>query len=529
MANTNRQVTLTILETSDLHGNVLPLNYGNNQESDVGLAKISTLIQRERQQNEHTIVIDNGDLIQGTPLLHHYAQFGGETVNPMVLLLNTLQFDAAVIGNHEFNFGQNILQRAVQQSRFPWLSANVLDASTKQPFFGKPYLIKNIKPGIKVAILGLTTHYIPHWENPAHIAGIVFEDAVEAAAKWVRFLREKAWVDVVVVSYHGGFERDPETGDVTERLTGENQGYRLCTEIEGIDVLLTGHQHRMIAGVTVNSTIVVQPGSQGSALGKVTVTLERREKQWQMVDKSSELLSVKNVAADPQMVTLVKPYENETQKWLDQPIGKIEGDMRVHDPFALRLQDNALIEFFNKVQMHVADVDISCTSLFDNDCPGIPSDVSMRDVMANYIYPNTLKVLRLTGRDIKAALEKTATYFAAYDGKAIRVNPAFAIPKPQHYNYDMWEGIDYVINVSRPVGERITKLHYNGKPIDPAQTFDVVMNNYRAGGGGDYLMFQEKPVIREIQTDVPQLIADYIVKRGTIKATVNHNWKVVHD
>jgi 2',3'-cyclic-nucleotide 2'-phosphodiesterase/3'-nucleotidase len=165
----------------------------------------------------------------------------------------------------------------------------------------------------------------------------------------------------------------------------------------------------------------------------------------------------------------------------------------------------------------------------DNHAPGFPSRVTMRDIVSNYIYPNTLRVIKISGHDIKAALERSAAYFEEYNGKEVRVNPEFATPKPQHYNYDMWEGIDYCINVSKHFGERIIKLEYKGKPMDMNKDYDVVMNNYRAGGGGEYLMFQNKPVIKDVPTDVSELIANYILERGTIEATVNNNWKVIHD
>jgi len=523
------EMTIAILTTSDLHGNVLPLNYANNEEMEIGFSKISTLIKQERVKHNHTILIDNGDTIQGTPLAYHYAQTNCKSIHPMVMLLNDLQYDAAIIGNHEFNFGLELLHKVVDESQFPWLSANILNKETKEPFFGKPYIVKEVREGIKIGILGLTTHYIPNWEKPNHIQGIEFKDAVESAKKWVPFIRKNENVDLLIVSYHGGFERDLDTGEPTERLTGENQGYQLCEEVAGIDVLLTGHQHRQIAGKMIKDTIIVQPGSKGTNLGKVSVTFQKVHGKWQLKNKASNLISVKNVQPDPNIVSMIQPYEEKTQNWLDQYIGKIEGDMCIHDPLAIRLHDHALIEFFNKVQMQVAKVDISCTSLFNNDCPGLPNDVTLRDVLANYIYPNTLTVLRLLGQDIKNALEKTATYFAPYNGKEIKVNPSFLSPKPQHYNYDMWEGIDYEINISRPEWERITKLHYKGEPINLYKEYDVVMNNYRATGGGNYFMFQGKQVIREIQTDVPELIAEEIRRQGTVKATVNNNWKVVHD
>ena len=152
----------------------------------------------------------------------------------------------------------------------------------------------------------------------------------------------------------------------------------------------------------------------------------------------------------------------------------------------------------------------------------------MRDVVSNYIYPNTLKVIRITGQDMKDALERSASYFKQYEGGEIEVNPAFSTPKPQHYNYDMWEGIDYLIDISKPIGERIVKLEYKGQPVRFEQEYDVVMNNYRAGGGGDYFMYKNKPVIKDIPTDVSEFIANYILEKKRVKATVNHNWKVIY-
>lgn len=523
----NRQ-TITILETSDIHGNIYPINYGTNQLADVGIGKIATLIKQQREMNEHTLLIDNGDLIQGTPLTYHYARLQSEQPNPMILLANTLKYDAAVIGNHEFNYGQDILSATVGESDFPWLSANILNKS-RDPYFGKPYIIKEIQPGLRIGILGLTTPYIPNWEKPEHIEGMVFEDAVTTAKKWVNMLREEEKVQFVVVSYHGGFERDIETGEPTEVLTGENQGYQLCQEVEGIDVLLTGHQHREIENQLINGVLVVQPGNNGRALGKVLLEVEQQDGEWVCIHKESKLLSVTNIEADESFLQQTIHYEEATQKWLDQPIGRMDGDMTVTSPMEIRTKDNPLIEFINKVQMEVAGVDISNTALFDNHAKGFPKDVTMRDVVSNYIYPNTLKVIRITGKDMKDALESSASYFKEYDGGEVKVNPTFTTPKPQHYNYDMWEGIDYVINISKPIGERIVKLQHHGEPIDFNKEYDVVMNNYRSGGGGDYLMYKGKPVIKDIPIDVSELIASYILENKVITATVNHNWEVIYD
>ncbi|TXK85510.1 bifunctional UDP-sugar hydrolase/5'-nucleotidase [Paenibacillus sp. N3.4] len=526
---THQTCRISILETSDLHGSMLPIHYANNQPNEVGLAKIAAIIAEERSKDQHVIVIDNGDLIQGTPLAYHHARLDNEPVDPMVLGLNYLGYDAAVLGNHEFNYGLDVLRKAVHESEFPWLCASIVDAASGEPFLGKPYIIKQFEGGIRVGILGLTTPYIPNWENPNHIVGLRFEDAVQTAKKWVHILKQQEHVDVVVVSYHGGFERDLVTGEPTEPLTGENQGYRLCMEVEGIDVLLTGHQHRSLAGVELNGVVIVQPGTAGVTLGKVELELSLSAGKWHIDAKQSVLLSVANIEADMKLIELIHEYENKTQQWLDQPIGKLTGDMLVKDPMQTRLKDNALIEFINRVQMELSGASISNTALFDNISPGFPSDITMRDIVSNYIYPNTLKVIRISGQDIKDALEQSAQYFNRTPEGTIEVSASFKDPKPQHYNYDMWEGITYKINISRPVGERVVMLEREGKPLDLKASYDVVMNNYRAGGGGNYAMFQDKPVVKDIPTDVAELLAGYIMERGTIEATVNNNWEVIWD
>jgi len=513
---------ITILLTSDIHGNIFPLNYGNNAPTAVGLGRIASIIENERAKNPNTVVIDNGDLIQGTPLTYHYVNFLADKQNPMITILNKLKYDAAVIGNHEFNYGLDILKGAVEESNFPWLCANIVEEKTSKPFLGIPYLIKKIN-GFKIAILGVTTHYIPNWENPKNIEGLQFNDAFDSAKEWVEHIKKEEQPDVLVISYHGGFERDPETGEPTEVLTRENQGYTICKQIDGVDVLLTGHQHRELTG-NINGTEIIQPSNNGKFVGKITLILDGKG---EVIEKNSALLSVADVEANEEILLLVKEYEESTQKWLDTPIGHIDGDMLVKDPMKIRLADSPLIEFINKVQMEAAKVKISNTALFNNESPGFHPNVTMRDIVSNYIYPNTFKVLALTGKDIREALEKSAKYFALNDEGEPIVNPSFIYPKPQHYNYDMWEGIEYTLDLTKPKGSRVIQLDFEGKPINEEAIYEVVMNNYRAGGGGDFFMFKNKPVVREIQFDASELIANYIMERKIVPATCNHNWKVI--
>ena len=514
-----------ILYTSDVHGNAMPILYGTNEEAPLGLAKYATIVKQTRQAHPHVLVLDNGDLIQGTPLMTHYVKEYAQTENPMVGILNRIGVRAGVIGNHEFNFGKQIVTDAVKQSDFPWLSANIVDVESGEPFFGQPYYIHEVANGPKIAVIGVTTPYIPNWESPAHIEGIAFLDACDTLQKWVPYIREKEQPDAVIVSYHGGIERDMDSGEPTEELTGENQGYQICASVPGIDVLLTGHQHRILTG-SIHDVLVLQPGNNGIHYGVVDLQFEQTATGWQLTNREGSIEAVGDIEPDQEIMTYMEKIEASTQTWLDQPIGKIVGDMSITDPHVARTRKHPFVEFIQRIQMDASDTDISVTAILKNDTTGFTSTVTMRDVVSNYMYPNTLVVLALKGKDILAALEKSADYFTLDDHGKVVVNPTYISPKPQHYNYDMWEGIDYEIHVDQPVGSRIQHVMYHGKPLQMDETYEVVLNNYRASGGGNFNMFKQKPVIREIQKDTVELIHEYFEKHPLVQATANPNFTV---
>ncbi|MFC6331701.1 bifunctional metallophosphatase/5'-nucleotidase [Paenibacillus septentrionalis] len=524
----NDTCEIVILETSDLHGFMLTRSYADHREVSYGLARIANLIREIRQTQPNTLLIDNGDCLQGTPLTYYHAKISSQLENPVIACMNELNYDAAVPGNHEFNYGLSYLQQAAKASSFPWLSANIIDYATEEPLFDKPYIVRILDNGVRIGILGLTTSHIPNWEQPDHIAGLRFDNPIQAAKRWVKHMKQVEQVDIVIVAYHGGFERDIETGKPTEALTGENVGYALCEQVQGIDVLLTGHQHRAICGAKINGVCIVQPASEGRYLGKVTLQLEKNEAGWLLTERQSELIEAAHFDPDERFEQLVAPVEALTQAWLDQPIGFVEGDMRITTPEQVRLREHPFIEFINRLQMDISGASISCTALFDNESQGFDTQITMRDIVSNYKYPNTLKVLRISGADIRSALEKSAQYFDINETGNIIVHDAYLQPKPQHYNYDMWEGISYTLDISKPIGQRVITLKQNDQPLVKEQLYEVVMNNYRASGGGEFDMFQGKPVVKDIAIDMVELIADYIRERRHIRASVNHNWHIVN-
>lgn len=470
-----------------------------------------------------SLFIDNGDIIQGSPLSFYVFKEYGHAKH-LLDAFNDLPIDVGVIGNHEFNYGKKYLQTAIDSAAYPVLSANILN-SENLTAFGPPYTIIE-KEGVTFGVLGLTTQYIPHWEHPENYKNLHFKSVVETAKKYIFELREQ--VDVLIVSYHGGFEKNLVTNEVTEEQTGENEGWQLLEEISGIDVLLTGHQHNTHAQMK-NGTAILMPGHKGQFLGKVTLELEEKEGGWKVRNAYPELIEVTDkINIDKKLSAKYSALNDEVNHWLDESIGTVEGDMKIYDIHQARVMEHPYTEFIQNVQMHFSETDISGTALFNDRISGLKSTVTMRDIVTNYVYPNTLSILKVSGADLKAAIEQSAEYFTLNNKGEIVISDDFLYPKPKMYNYDMYEGIEYTIDVAEPVGNRVIVFQKNGKNILPTDELEIVINQYRAVGGGDYKMFDESKVIREINIPMTELIANYLQKFELVKAETNHNFKVIN-
>ncbi len=491
---------VVILTVSDIHGYIFPTDYqASHQDLPKGLLKIKSMIDDIKNKHEHVIVMDNGDFLQGSPLCSYlYSQL--HSSKDLSDIYNKVGFDFAVIGNHEFNYGLPYLYDTLNSFNFPVLSANIL--KDNQPFTGHDVIYID-KSDITIGVIGLTTQYIPNWEKPETIEALSFQPAKETASKLIQEVRDLS--DIVVVCYHGGFEKDIQTGEPTELITGENEGYDLLNEVEGIDVLITGHQHREIAE-KINQTEIIQPGSKGDCLGKITLTID--ETTHQISSSHSEILYVKEEEPSINVEDKVLKINDEVNEWLDQNITHFSTPMYVEDHFTARTKPHPLINLLNYVQMEASGADISATALFDS-ATGFGNDVTMRDIINNYPFPNTFNVLEVTGYDLKLALERSASYFEISNHE-LTVNPAFLEPKPQHFNYDMFGGLSYTLNIRQPIGERAQNILVKGKPLDIKSTYKIVINNYRSVGGGGYHMFNANQIVKEIQQEGAALIIQYL-------------------
>lgn len=514
---------VTIVSTTDLHGNILPLDYYTNRPANVGLAKAATLIRQARKDDPNLILIDSGDTIQGTPLAYYHNRKNNTPPDPMMLGMSALKFDALAIGNHEFNFGLAVLEKARREASFPWLSANTYRVGTEETAYA-PYLVKEVN-GARVGIIGLTTPGVPSWENPENFAGLEFRDPVASARKWVAHLRTKERVDVVVVAMHMGIEADLRTGKVNPgQVPMENAALAVATRVPGVDVIAMGHTHREVPSLYVNGALLAQAGRWGDCVMRADVFLEKdAQDRWQIVSKGSRTLPVTEATvADPEILALAEPYDRETQAWLGKVVGKSAAELTARDA---TFRDSALLDLIHRVQLDAGKADVSLAASFNPRARVPAGAVTVRDIAGLYIYENTLVVVEATGAQLKAALEHSARYFRAYEaGKT----PAELIDeKIPGYNFDIAEGVSYALDLRKPFGERIVDLTFKGQPLNPAKKLRVAINNYRLNGGGGYTMFKDCPVVARSSAEIRDLIIDWVERNGAIPAEATGNWRLL--
>ena len=519
-----RRAWITILSTTDLHGHILPFDYYTNKAEARGLAKVATLIRQARKENPAgTLLLDSGDTIQGTPLQYFHNKKNNAPPDPMMLTMSALKFDALAVGNHEYNFGLAVLEKARREAGFPWLSANTYKKGTNETYY-QPYLVKELN-GVRVGVLGLTTPGVPVWENKENFAGLEFREPVAEARKWVGVLRGKERVDLVVVAMHMGLEEDLRTGEVSPgQVTQENVGVQLARQVEGIDLILMGHTHREVPSVVIGDTLLTQANYWGRHLARADVYLERGVRgRWRVAAKSARTLPV-NAATetDAEIARLVAPYDQETQGWLARVIGESPAELTAEGAL---FRDTAILDLVQRVQMDVGKADVSMVASFNPQARLPKGAVTVRDIAGLYIYENTLVVLEVTGAQLKAALEHSAKFFRAYE--AGRTPAELVDEKIPPYNFDIAEGVTYELDLTQPIGARVQNLRFRGQPLDAAQKLKLATNNYRVNGGGGYTMYKGAPEVYRSSTEIRELIIDWVERERRVPSEATNNWRLL--
>jgi 2',3'-cyclic-nucleotide 2'-phosphodiesterase/3'-nucleotidase len=529
VASAQEPTTITILETSDLHGHIYNWDFFGNSEEDQGLAILSTLVKQERAADPDLLLLDAGDTIQGTPLIYYYNTQMPDEASPMAVVMNAMGFDAMTIGNHEYNYGQRVLDKFIGEAQFPVLSANVRQSDGSEKY--APYVIKEVK-GVQVGILGLTTVGVTVWEKPENIAGLRFDDAVEIAKTYVPQMKEEGATVIVALAHSGTHVQPADTREegawMTDPATWVDKGYadvpdqnfiiKLAEAVPEIDVILAGHAHAEIHQAMINGVLVAEPYRWGRGVSKVSLTIAT---DGTVAAKASDFLSGAEVAPDQGILDLAQTYQDTALGYVNSEIGVATGDFP--GAYQARWMDGPLADFINTVQLQMAEeagypADISLAAIFNNSGQFKQGPITMADVYGIYQYDNTLYVLEITGDILKRALEHDAQYWVQYDPGS----PPAEIPEGlvagdvRDYNWDMYTGVEYKIDISKPVGERVVELKVNGVDVTPDQTFVLAINNYRGGGGGGYGMFTEGEVLWKSMSEIRDYMAEYIAAREVL-------------
>ncbi|MDX2677711.1 bifunctional metallophosphatase/5'-nucleotidase [Streptomyces soliscabiei] len=554
-----KRYALTVLGTTDLHGHVFNWDYFKDAEykdaagNAQGLARISTLVNRIRAEKgrENVLLLDAGDTIQGTPLTYYYAKVDpitakGGPVHPMAQAMNAIGYDAAALGNHEFNYGIETLRKFESQLRFPLLGANAVDAKTLRPAF-PPYVIKTFcvkgAPPVKVAVLGLTNPGIAIWDK-AYVQGkLAFPGLEEQAAKWVPKLKSMG-ADVVIVSAHSGSSGTSSYGDQLPYV--ENSAALVAQQVPDIDAILVGHAHVEIPELKVTNaktgkTVVLsEPLAYAERLSVFDVGLVFQKGKWVVESVASKVLNSNTVADDPKITKLLGDEHAKVVAYVNQVVGTATETLTTVEA---RYKDAPIIDLITKVQEDVVKAALAGTSYaslpviaqaspFSRTSEIPAGKVTIRDLSSLYVYDNTLVAKLLTGAQVRAYLEYSAQYFVrtAADAVVDTEKLTNAAGRPD-YNYDYVSGLGYEIDIAQAAGSRIRNLTYNGVALDDAQQFVLAVNNYRANGGGAFPHVASAQELWSESTEIRTRISEWVTAKGVLdpKDFASVDWKLTRD
>jgi 2',3'-cyclic-nucleotide 2'-phosphodiesterase (5'-nucleotidase family) len=518
-----RRVELTIAATTDVHGRLRAWDYyAGAPDPTHSLAAAATIVDSARKANpDGVVLVEGGDILQGNPLLYVAARVRPTPVHPVIAAMNVMRYDAAVLGNHEFNYGVPLLQKAVGQAGFPFVAANVLDAK------GNPWVAPMtmvVRRGVRVAIIGGTTPGSMVWDREnLKAAGLTVTDIVPAVRARVQEARKRK-ADVVVVLLHSGLDGAASYDTVSTGLPSENVAGRVPREIDGIDVVVYGHSHRELVDSTINGALLIQPRNWAGSVALGTLTLEKQGGRWTVVGRQGRAVRVAGHKEHPDVLAAMRGTHEATVAWVNEPVGRTGTAWHAD---SARVVDMPITDLVNEVMRRNTGADLSATAAFTLDAGLDTGAITQAELSRLYPYDNTLRAVRISGAQLKAFLEHSARYYRSVgaDGRAERGIVDNTVPG---YNFDVVTGADYTIDLRQPVGQRITALTYRGKAVQPTDSFTMAVNNYRQGGGGGFSMLQGTPVVFDKDLDIRQLIIDEVRKVGTLEPAryATRNWRI---
>lgn len=526
---TNDNIHITILGTSDIHSNLYGYTYEDQVETtNNGAARIYSYIKQVRKENPNTILIDNGDTYQGTILADAIYNKKLDTLHPVTKVLNHMGFDAMILGNHEYNFGMEFLEKIINELEMPVLAANARYKDGRD--LGKPYIILE-KQGIKIGILGITNPNAPRWDGEK-VDDLEFDSVYEAGKKYAKILKEDEKVDLLFVSAHVGLipEYDEENGS--------DGAERLLKEVPEIDAALLGHYHTVSAD-SLGEIIYGSPRNAGRDVVRFDFEIEQIDGKFVVADKAVITVDMQEVEPNQEIRDLIEEEHKFTIDFINGEGSSEDGEMgggifgeasadfqpknEIEGIPEGKLRDTAVIELIAKVQLEISGADVTGVALFQDNSDIKTGPINYGDLFNIYKFDNTLYTVDVTGKELIDYMEWSALHYNTWKPGDINISFDENVPG---YLYDMFKGVDYKVDLSKPAGERIVDVRYKGEPLKEDEVLTLAVNNYRYSSGLKGYKLVEANRKWESPKAIREYLAEYIQEKGVIDPIVSNNWEI---
>jgi 5''-nucleotidase/2'',3''-cyclic phosphodiesterase and related esterases len=540
--------SISIIETTDVHGVILPYDFIENEKLNVSMASSFDYIKQIRKKKDATLLLDNGDNLQGQPEVYYYNFI--DTVQPHFVAeaMNYMGYDAGTVGNHDIEAGHAVYDRLVKEYKFPLLAANAVDIKTGNPYF-KPYIIIE-KDGVKIAVFGLVTPAIPNWLPQELYSGIEFKDMVETARKWMPvILNEKP--DLVVGLFHSGWDRSDGKLQHTSNLN-ENGSAAVAYNVPGFDIIFNGHDHKVANEKFMNSAgdtvLILNGGSRSEKLAEADITFNPKKILGKRRMKiSGQIINVADFKPDPEFITRFTPQYEIIDEYVKRVIGSSSSTITSRDAY---FGPSAFVDMIHTIQLEITGADISFAAPLSFDVQINKGPITVGDMFKLYRFENMLYTMSLSGDEVQKYLEYSYSewlntmkgptdlllkFRTAKDGKPTLTNNK-AWLKNQSYNFDSAAGINYTVDVSKPEGARIEiKGFTDGRPFEKNKMYKVAVNSYRGNGGGGHFTegagIPKDELRKRLISSTDRDLRYYLLKSIEAKRTINpvplNNWKII--
>ncbi len=538
----NKKISFRVIETSDVHGCFFPYDFINRRQAEGSLARVITYVDSLRQiYGDNLLLFDNGDILQGQPTCYYCNYVKPNQPNLAAEIINYMRYDAQTIGNHDIETGHAVYDKWIKEVNCPMLGANVIDTKTGKPYVN-PYTIIE-RDSIRIAVIGLLTPAIPNWLNENLWSGLRFEEMVESARKWVKHVKEEEHADIVIGLFHSGKEGGIKTDDYEE-----DASLRVAREVPGFDLVLYGHDHKthcdFVKNVDDEYVVCLDPSCNALMISdaEIDITLNSRNK---IVERhvSGEIVDIRNLKVDEKYMNHFQPAIDSVMKFVNREIGKCSETIYTRDCY---FGSAPFTDFIHDLQLKLTGADISLNAPLTFDTAINKGTIRVSDMFNLYKYENQIYVLMLSGEEIRNHLEMSydlwVNTMTSPDDHIMRLREYSSNGRKRYsfenlaFNFDSAAGIDYIVDVTKPDGEKVEILRMSsGEPFNPQKMYRVVMNSYRGNGGGELLTKGagiphselRSRIVYESERDQRYYLMEKIKQVGTMNPVAHNNWRFV--